>query len=142
MLGGCATGKYVAKPNEEIYGTWTNDQPPPAHSKTVNTQKEVISADKNKLYYHISDESPMSEGTEVITSKWIDSDGNIWYKTLLAYTSGTANGIKYQVLYKLSKSATVLELEWSMVGDFDPSQYPTKIDPKDSEYRILYRTEK
>jgi hypothetical protein len=142
MLGGCATGKYVPTQNEELYGTWINDQPPAVGKKTVNAQKVVISADKYKVYYHVSDDSAMSEGMEVITSKWTDSAGNIWCKALLTYTAGNFNGTKNQMLYKLSKSATVLELEWSMVGDFDPSQYPTEVDSKDSEYGILYRAEK
>lgn len=48
---------------------------------------------------------------------------------------------KTQELSKLSKSGTVMERAFVnfFIGEFDPSRYPTEIDPKLSSYRILYR---
>ena len=56
---------------------------------------------------------------------------------------GTYEGIKSQELYKLSKSGTIMERAWVDLGhgEFDPSKYPTEIDPKSYYYRILYRAD-
>jgi len=72
-----------------------------------------------------------------------DSEGNIWYKTFDTGTAGGAYaGYKWQALQKFSKLGTVREFEVKVVGEFDPNSYPTKIDPKDSSYKIYYRAEK
>jgi hypothetical protein len=138
FLGGhCYGQNYVPKPEEEIYGKWIND-------KVYNLngfQKIVTSADGLKLYAHVSDSVPWVESTEQIDSKWIDSEGNIWQKTFIAETSGSNKGI-FQGLDRFSKSATVWECVIAIVKDFNPSSYPTRIDPKDSSYRLYYRAEK
>ncbi len=134
LLAGCGPGKYVAKANEEIYGTWTNDKATP--------QKIVSTSAGWKQYSYISDTVPLLEGTGGIESKWTDSDGNIWYKTSSAITSETMKGDKSQELDKLSKSGTVWESVWIWVREFGPGNYPPKIDPKDANYRIYYRAGK
>ncbi|MGD0726410.1 MAG: hypothetical protein ABSB63_12710 [Spirochaetia bacterium] len=134
LLGGCGAGKYVPKPNEEVYGTWIN--------KSISPQKEVDTPDGWKQYGLISDPNPESEGTGQITSKWTDSEGNVWYKTLGTVTAGNYKGSKFQTLTKLSKSGTVKESVSLTVEEFDSSGYPTKIDPKEMLYSLYYRTEK
>ena len=73
-------------------------------------QKEVDTPDGWKQYLHMSDSFPLYEGTAKTTSKWTDSEGNIWMKVL---SSGKAPGdSKYEifaVLMKYSKSGTVRE---------------------------------
>ena len=134
LLGGCAPQKYVPKANEEIYGTWTN--------KKIFPQKVVNTADGWKQYNYISDSVPLLEGIARAESKWTDSEGNIYYKGSSTVTSETAKGSKWQELDKLSKSGTVWESVSTMVREFEASNYPTKIDPKDSSYRIYYHAEK
>ena len=134
LLGSCAPRKYVPKPNEEIYGTWTNEK--------IFPQKVVNTADGWKQYNYIADSVPLIEGTGTPDSKWTDSEGNIYYKGFDTVTSGTYKGNKFQELDKLSKSGTVWESVSTMVREFEASNYPAKIDPKDSSYRIYYRTEK
>ena len=127
---------YAPKPDEEIYGTWTNDK----EYNLIGFQKTVISADGWKNYTNITDSVPMEEGTSQIESKWTDSDGNIWYKSF-----GIANGrgfknAKVQSLTRISKSGTVLEVvARPALSKFDSDKYPTMIDPNDPNYAIYYR---
>lgn len=138
LLGGCASGKYVPKASEELYGTWTSEQ---AVNDYSHPQKAVVTADGYKHYIKVSDSVPSEEGTEQINSKWTDTEGSIWYKTFGAATTGQYKGYKYQALVKLSKSGTVQESVFIAIGfeEFDPKKYPTKIDPTDSTYKIQYR---
>ena len=133
LLGGCGQGKYMPKPNEELYGTGTNERMP--------QQKSVITASGYKIYTYISDSDTYVEGTMQIVSKSTDSEGNIWYKTFEINTSGLhgLKGQKRQTLYKLSKSGTVLEYQPTFVGEFDPKRFLSKLDPKDDLYRLYYR---
>ena len=136
LLAGCGQGKYLPKPNEELYGTWTNERMP--------QQKSVITASGFKSYTYIGDPDTFIEGTMQIISKSTDSEGNIWYKAFEIYTSGLhgLKGQKRQTPYKLSKSGTVLECQPAYVGEFDPKSFPSKLDPKDQFYRIYFRSEK
>lgn len=128
-LGVWSQGKYVPKPNEELNGTWTNPK--------ADIQKHVNTSDGWKMYIHISDSVPYDTGTGGIDNKWTDSEGNIWYKSF----SIDQNGYKSQSLMKLSKSATVLESVFRAVDQFDPKNYPTKIDPMDPNYDIYFRSD-
>ncbi len=136
-LWGCTKGNYVAKPNEELYGTWTNE--------SMTVQKETISATGYKAFSHISDSDSNAEATTQITNKWKDSEGNIWYKTLGTGTSGEWDGYKWQTLQKLSKSGTMREEVVHVIGTvksespFDPKSYPPTIDPKSPNYSLYYR---
>jgi hypothetical protein len=142
VAGGCAPGKYVAKQNEQLYGTWTNQQ---NVGGVLSPQKAVVTVDGNKLYSKISDSVPSEENTFQIDSKWTDSEGNIWYKIFGTVTMGAYKGARWQELEKLSKSGTVWERALNALGasgEFNPQNYPPRIDPKYFEYRILYRAEK
>ena len=140
FLGGqCYGQSYVPTPNEEIYGTWTNDK----SINLIGFQKTVVTADGFQNYADTSDSVPREKGVSQIDTKWTDSEGNIWYKTF-----GTVTGVenrrttKFQNLVKVSKSGTVMEIVHRHPRDFDSSNYPTKIDPDDNNYGIYYRTEK
>jgi hypothetical protein len=109
LAAGCSAPKYVPKPNEELYGTWINAQ--------TSLPKVVNDAQGFRDYSHTTDADPIFSGSASITSRWTDSDGNVWYKVVGTYTGGTAIGDSkgriYTALYKLSKSATVMELMWT-----------------------------
>jgi hypothetical protein len=138
QLASCGPGKYTPKPNEEIYGTWTNEK--------MSPQKEIHTADGSKQYLYTSDSTSFYEGTGKTISKWTDSEGNIWYKVLSTFTTpNTYKGQIFTVLEKLSKSATVWESVWaspSSDAELKNPVYPAAIDPNNSNYRIYYRTEK
>jgi hypothetical protein len=134
MLGSCSPSKYVAKPNEEIFGTWTNEK--------MSAQKLIIAADGGKLYLKVTDETPYSESTGAWISKWTDSEGNIWYKSFNSRIKGPYSGFKFTELDKLSKSGTVLESVFKAPSNDEElknPQYPTKIDPQDSSYTIYFK---
>lgn len=134
MLGSCSPSKYVAKANEEIFGTWTNEK--------MSAQKSVIGADGGKLYLKLTDETPYAESTGEWISKWTDSEGNIWYKSLNSRSKGPYSGFKFAELDKLSKSGTVLESVWTAPSsdeELKNPKYPTKIDPQDSSYNIYFK---
>ena len=140
VLGGCGS-----KANEEICGTWTNDK---ASGEIAHPQKLVETSVGYKLlgyklYSGVSDSDPFEIGTEKIDSKWTDSEGNIWYKTLGTLTAGEYKGTKFQCLYKISKSATVCEFAYRYIGmgEFNPSQYPKNIPSNNGSdvYEIMFR---
>jgi len=135
LLGGTAWAQYVPKSNEELYGTWIND-------KTINpfhVQKRVHTPDGNvREYNDLSGSTLLAEGPSRIDKKWTDSDGNIWYEAYEKLTSGVYAGNEFQRLFKLSKSATVLEYVQNY-GYVGPNNYPTKIDPAAGHYKIFYR---
>jgi hypothetical protein len=135
--GIAAQDKYIPKPNEELYGTWTNEK---NRGDLFHPQKVVVTQDGYTGYSKISDSDSLFSWKLSIDSKWTDSDGNIWYK-ILGIGDGSWKGYKSQKLYKLSKSGTVMERAWTDVGNgaYDASMYPKKIDPMISSYRILYR---
>ena len=143
LLGGYCYGQnYIPKANEELYATWTNE-----NAKSTDAQKSVKFPGGYKLYLRISDTKPFEEGTEQISEKWTDSEGNVWYKTNGTVTFGIFGGhdyegFKWQCLYKFNKSGTVQESTWVHVFDFSHDMYPLKIDPKEANYGIFYRTEK
>jgi opacity protein-like surface antigen len=133
--GYAQTSDYIPKANEELYGTWTNEN--------MSPQKTVNFAGGCKDFDLLSDSVSFGGGTEQIASTWKDSEGNIWYKTFDKGTAGGAYaGYKWQALQKLSKSGTVREFEVKRVSEFDPNSYPTRVDAKDSSYKIYYRAKK
>ena len=73
LFVGCVPGKYVAKENEELYGTWTNDT-------YFEFQEIVYFANNCNWYQRVGNPAPTIEGSLEITSKWKDAEGNIWYK--------------------------------------------------------------
>jgi hypothetical protein len=140
MMGGCATGKYVPRPNEELYGTWINE-------KSVNAfhiQKWIISSSGMKEYSNVSASLPVVEGEPAqIDRKWTDSEGNIWYRSVGTIKRDDGTILVGKTLLKLSKSATVLEAVNTI---YDPNlgsvDYPTEINPKPpalQNYYIFYR---
>jgi hypothetical protein len=139
-FGANAQDKYVPKPNEELYGTWTSKQ---NVEDFFHPQKIVNTADGYKNYAKISNSVPFEEGTEQIDSKWTDTEGNIWYKTFSTVTIGVYKGYRFQSLVKISKSGTISESVSISIAhqDFKPAYYPTKIDPNDSTYKIMFRAE-
>lgn len=131
----CATmtaqDKYVPKPNEELYGTWENENMYP--------QKTVLSLGGYKDYYLITDPTPTAgEGTEQIMKKWTDANGNIWYWTFGKVTAGAYEGNQFQSLSRISHNGTLRELVVvAPVYGFNPN-YPAQLDPSIPSYRVYH----
>lgn len=139
LLGGCGPGKYVEKLNEELYGTWINESYSGVISKgTYTPQKTVAAPGTYSDYRMLTDHGPGFAGKEEVTSKWRDSEGNIWYKINMSSSNGD-NTYKWQSLQKISKAAAVREFVVVEVVNFSPSSYPTTVEPSAPNYRIYYR---
>jgi hypothetical protein len=130
LLGGCAA------PNRQIYyGTWTNEDG--YFKKTVRTPDGLV-----QNYYSINDTTPAEIAKVEIVKCWLDSNGNVWFKTegTVAEGPNKNNAPKIQTLEKINKSGTFLEVMVSGVVEFRPQSFPTKIDPSPQKKREhLYR---
>jgi len=135
VFSGFGQEKYTPKPNEEIYGTWVNEQ--------INPPKTAKNPDGTFAnYFPASFSKPFQGGKSEIFKKWTDSEGNVYYDTFDTFTFGSSMINKAQCLWKVSKSGTVLEQIWVSVSDFAPDKFPTfetKIDNMTTGYLIYYR---
>ena len=114
---------------EECWGTWINKD---YNEDNAKRAKLILNRGGTfVLYNKESDVPPDYSGTVTIEAKWIDSNGNAWYKIILY--DNTLDYYWY-LLCKLSNSGTILEAVRSYVGDF-----ATEIDPKDYNYLVWYR---
>ena len=142
LLAACGPGRYTPKPNEELFGTWTNMSYSGEVSERANLpQKQVIDGTGYHIFRFADDAAQYWTGNEQIVSRWTDSEGNIWYK---AYRGGWNDGTKTLVphtLYKLNKSATAMESVTAIRDTYTPGAFPNKIDPKDPSY-LAYAREK
>ena len=127
IAGSCATDKmaYISK-DYEIYGTWVN----PDANPVLQRGKIVIHPNGKMEWYHIITSTSFTSAEFVITNKWIDSTGNIWYT--LIRDAGEIAGQDYG-LCKISDSGKILEMS------FNRADYPNEIDPKYTVHYILYR---
>ena len=101
---------YIPKANEEIYGTWINED--------MITQKLIYYYwGYGEEYREESNETPAGKLTFIIVEKWSDSKGNVWYKTFKRYNAAILNEFW---ITKISNNGTVYESVYN-VGEF-----PTK----------------
>ena len=131
-----ASGKkaYIAKEDEELYGIWINtdynDSQHPAKFifKPDGTYEGYAKTDGTHSYYH---------GEYIITDKWTDSEGNIWYKVFfpILWVGSSKDTEPLYYLSKIDKSGNILETVRSGID------YPTELGPDVLlyTYRILYR---
>lgn len=129
IAGSCATEKmtYISK-DFEIYGIWIN----PDYNNTDRMSKIVFHPNgKDYLYREDISTVVAIEEDFVITNKWIDSKGNLFYTMRF---SPETDPYWLFCLLKISNSGKTLEYDWSY------DDYPTEIDPQQSGvYSIYYR---
>jgi hypothetical protein len=116
---------YIPKSNEEIYGTWINED--------ITFQKRIYYYwGYAEEYREVSSESPAYKITFTIVEKWTDPKGNVWYKIFKLYS--VAIGTEF-CLTKISNNGTIYESVYS-VGEF-----PSKDDLNGDHpnYLIYYR---
>ena len=127
VLAGGYRSPYVATDKEEYYGTWVNmDYGPRVPQKLI-----CYPDGKMELFKSAADERTFYKCRYLITRKWSDPKGNIWYK----YHWVGSWGEEAFTLIKISNSGKTRE------GVYDKQEYPTKIDPEHHYYRIYYRQE-
>jgi beta-lactamase regulating signal transducer with metallopeptidase domain len=122
---------YVAKENEELYGTWIN----PDYDKFIFKARMINKPDGTYQAF-LTLNSPLSVYSGIITivDRWIDSKGDIWYKCTVDGARGDGCSCFYE-LHRISNSGSTWEFVFSSID------YPEKIDPDDVtlNYRIYYR---
>ena len=126
-IGSCVSDKmaYISK-EYEIYGTWVN----PDYNKETLLGKVVFHPNGIMEGYGAATGPAASDEAEfVITNKWTDSKGNIWYTIIYKFFVQWEYG-----LLKISNSGKTLEFAYG-------NEYPKEIDSSDihSVYLILYR---
>jgi hypothetical protein len=137
-LVGFSQEKYSPVADESLYGTWVNEKMMPP--KTVNNPDGTF-AD----YFPASYNKPYQGGKIEIVKTWTDSEWSVYYDTYNTLTFGaTMEVTKFQCLIKVSKSGTVLEMNWISVSEFGPEKLPSAIDPTQNAqdvagYVISYR---
>ena len=116
---------YIPKSNEEIYGTWINED--------MRFQKSIYYywgyAEK---YREVSNETPAEKSTFTIVEKWSDSKGNVWYKNFNRHNASILNVFW---IIKISNNGTVYESVYNE-GKF-PSKDELNVDH--FNYLIYYR---
>ena len=137
LIGNCTTDKtaYVPTADEEIYGTWINEEEAP--------QKVIMYPNGTFEYYiYASDTSPDEELKSQLFKKWKDEQGNIWYYQYLIGSTRSGGTLKAQELDRIYHNGKewVWEYENEFVGAFDPDKFLTKIDPESVRYYVYYRS--
>ncbi|UCB46660.1 MAG: hypothetical protein JSV25_04360 [Spirochaetota bacterium] len=133
IIGNYAIGEdeYVLTENEEIYGTWVNTNYPKSNVKSWFPQKIIIKPGGIYEYYSSRlDLVPASISTFTFSAKWIDSEGNVWYRMIWKWKG--EGDLRYEI-GKINKSGQT----WEFINSWDA--YPTEIDPNNPEYHIYYR---
>jgi hypothetical protein len=122
-LAGGYRKPYFATDKEELYGTWVNKD------YVMYKQKIIFHPHgMQEFFSSAAQKTVIRKARYLITRKWSDPEGNIWYKSHWVY-SYPIEGFD---LIKISNSGKTLEFV------FDYHEYPTKIDPEDDYYRIYY----
>jgi hypothetical protein len=132
MMGSCATSKkaYVAKEDEELFGIWINFQ----YDGTNKYSKVQINPDGTWFEYINSyDEKPPFRGEYTIIEKWTDSEGYIYYKTIVERNDVASDPL--YILSKIQKDGNVYEDIWTTL------HMPEEFDTEKMLYlyRIYYR---
>lgn len=106
---------YVPKENEELYGTWVNEE---YNSMIINARWDWKS-DGNWASYPNTTGEPNWKGKYSITEKWTDDSGAVWYKMTWKNEIYGKSGYG---LIRIGDSGLTMETAFSF------SAYPTKID--------------
>ena len=116
---------YFAKDQEELYGTWVNMD----YASCIPQKIVYKSVGTFNCFRAANSKVPDDCGRYLVTGKWSDSEGNIFYKSNWVGDWGEE---AYQIT-KISNSGKTLEF---MLGYDEP---PKNIDPDNTWYRKYTR---
>ena len=119
----CASASGTASRSELLFGTWLNKE----YVNSYWVCKFIYQPDGKSFEWGdgtLPDQPNNMEGRFSIEKKWLDSQGNTWYRiagkdSIVPYSE--AKAMKDYGLIKISSAGKVLDGEWSAV-DF-PSQF-------------------
>jgi len=107
---------YVAKENEELFGTWVNEE----YNNSTRSAIWEFKADGTWVMYRkTTDEISYEDGTYTITNKWTESNGDVCYKIIWKTDYLARSGYELRCI---SNSGSSMEAASSS------SDYPTQID--------------
>ena len=116
---------YKATDNEELFGTWVNMD----YTGGMPPQMIIFKPGEYDDYSAVNDKESMWTAGYLISNKWTDAKGNIWYKT--RWKAGMmGSGFS---LCKISESGKTLEYIYSQW------EYPKELDIDSEYYRVYYR---
>ncbi len=135
LLIGCASQQIESRePKEPLHGTWENrDYAKPVHDPeeaafNIIYPSQIVFTPDGKFTPRGVLAQALGVTPYRITSKWTDSEGNLWYKVVIKFEG------EVYLLIKVDSSNKILELSTS------PDDYPTEIDMKRHPTdRIYYR---
>ena len=112
-------------------GTWINED----YGKML-AQKRIYYPDLTwEFYHHITDTGKDYWGKSIILDKWLDSEGNVWYR--MHWESLTVRAKGYH-MGKISNSGNTLEATWASesypIEEWEPDRF-------EYNYFIYYRQE-
>ena len=115
---------YIVQDNEELYGVWIN------LDKSKPGQKQIFKSDGT---IEFSSGATKWKARYLITGKWKDSQGNIFYRYHCVANGSQGGGLEIYVLAKISNSGNTLETL------HDTETYPTDIEQEVPFYRKYTR---
>jgi hypothetical protein len=134
-IKGWAQEKYLPKENEELSGRWKDD--------TATDMQTVYDSVGFRTYYGTANDVLLNEATQEIENKWTDIEGNVWYKTRGVFVGESPYlGTKFQALYEVNKSKTMLTCWANTVNEYDSSNYPQEYAPKANFESHYHRAER
>jgi hypothetical protein len=110
---GCATTTSATGGVEKLHGTWANKE----YFGTYWTHTFTIYPDGRELWWDQSAvDMPSGEARFVIEKKWMDGQGNTWYRltergSYLPYNEEVAKANPLYSLMKIDATGKILELE-------------------------------
>jgi hypothetical protein len=135
LMIGCASTPRVGKGQEPIFGTWVNNE----YKSGYWIWRFIYQPNGQSLTWsngQPADQPNNYEGRFTIDKKWVDSEGNTWYRwaekgCLAPYSEEKAN-MDYGLI-KVRVEGNVLEGEWSTVDS------PSEFGARGSQHFIFYR---
>ena len=128
LIGGSSKKEItIDEVMEALCYTWIN----PDYNTNPGIEAIIVFHPNGKVELY-SETTAISStyGEFVITNKWADSKGNIWFSY---YEERPLTNDWYYILNKISNSGKTLEQAWAM------RDYPTEIDTEHVRYAIYTR---
>jgi hypothetical protein len=135
VTGGPPPGQrefYVPAVDEGLFGTWVNAEygsPSPAPKLVIYAWGLV------EWFAGASDKTSSWVGTSIVVEKWMDEQGDTWYKEFRRDSGGSLSGGQAFVLDRVGSNGMVLESIYGTSGWPSPSEMAPGRNPTYVTYR-------
>lgn len=139
----CATKPYIVTENEQLYGTWVNEEYADlglVRKKCKDVKFVIVPEGKFFIYSAITDQQPRYEARISYKEKWTDNQGNVYYKA--EYTSRWYHydehpdfypKCHWYVVFRINAAGDMLESVWNQV------EYAEEFSHLAGWYEVHYR---